>query len=262
MKKKLITMLAMMCVGLFVGCGSDKVVPLNEMDLEKYVTVGDYQNLSVTIDDTSVDQEEWDTLVEQVYMDNVTADNGGITDRAVEDGDTVDIAFEGKLDGVAFDGGTAETYRLTVGSHSFIEGFEEGLLGVMPGETLDLNLTFPDPYTNADLAGQEVVFTVTVHYIVPTDMQDSVVASFGAAEFSNIEELRQYVYDYLDYYAQNDYVVNSQNAILEGFMNICTFQEIPEQMIEEYGSNIRQEMELEAESVGTDADTYTNYYYG
>ena len=87
----------------------------------------------LSVDTVEVDEDEWDTLVNNVYYGNITAENGGIMDRAVETGDTVNIDYEGKKDGVAFDGGTAQGYDLTIGSGNFIAGFEDGLIGVMPG---------------------------------------------------------------------------------------------------------------------------------
>ena len=92
----------------------------------------------------------------------------------VESGDTVNIDFEGKKDGVAFDGGTSQGYNLTIGSGSFIDGFEDGLIGVNVGDTVDLNLTFPEGYQNADLAGQDVVFTVTVNFICASNSSEMV----------------------------------------------------------------------------------------
>lgn len=85
------------------------------------------------------------------------------SDVTVEDGDTAIIDFVGKLNGVAFDGGTASNYELEIGSGSFIDGFEDGLIGVKKGDTVDLNLTFPESYQSTELAGKDVVFTVTVN---------------------------------------------------------------------------------------------------
>ena len=91
---------------------------------------------------------------------------GMIKNRAVKEGDTANIDYVGKKDGVAFQGGTAQGYNLSIGSGTFIPGFEEGLVGVMPGETKDLEISFPEDYGNTELAGQPVVFTVTVNGIV------------------------------------------------------------------------------------------------
>ena len=171
-------------------------------DVEQYVTLGEYKGLQVTVTEPAVDDATLETELESVYFANVTAENGGITDRAVAEGDTINLDYEGKKDGVAFSGGTAAGASLTIGSGQFIAGFEEGLVGVKPGETVDLDLTFPEEYHSADLAGQAVVFTVTVNYIQPTEMEDSVVAGMGIDNVTNLEELKQNVYDEL--YAQYD----------------------------------------------------------
>ena len=89
-----------------------------------------------------------------------------ITDRAVEDGDTVNMDYEGKLDGVAFAGGAAKGAELEAGSQQFVDNFLTKIIGHMPGETFDLEITFPDPYqNNPDLAGKLTIFTVTINYI-------------------------------------------------------------------------------------------------
>ena len=129
---------------LSAGCGSRVDVPLNQMEVERYVTLGDYNNLSVSVAPASVDEEELEQLLRSVYSAHVTAQSGGVTDRPVEQGDTVVMDYEGKKDGVAFDGGTAQNASLTIGSGRFIPGFEDGLIGVMPGETVDLKLYFPE----------------------------------------------------------------------------------------------------------------------
>ena len=135
-------------------------VGIEDLDIDEYITLADYQNMKVSAFKPVVDDAAITEYIDRELL------VGRIMDRAVEEGDVTDIDFVGKKDGVAFDGGTASGYKLTIGSGGFIEGFEDGLIGVMPGETVDLNLTFPDPYQkNPDLAGQEVVFTVTVNGI-------------------------------------------------------------------------------------------------
>ena len=204
MKKKTLGFLAaLLSVCMLAGCGAKDTgdgtgsgsgagtesTALKDMDVDKYVTLGEYKGLAVTVDTVEVDEDEWDSLVNNVYYGNITAENGGITDRAVETGDTVNIDYEGKKDGVAFDGGTAQGYDLTIGSGSFIDGFEDGLIGVMPGETVDLDLSFPEVYpNNPDLAGQPVVFTVTVNYIQPAQdgqLDDEVISNFGIDGVTN-----------------------------------------------------------------------------
>jgi len=226
MKKKTLGLLAaILSVCMLAGCGAKDTgdgtgtstgtgtesTALKDMDVDKYVTLGEYKGLAASVDTVEVDEDEWDTLVNNVYYENITAENGGIMDRAVETGDTVNIDYEGKKDDVAFDGGTAQGYDLTIGSGSFIAGFEDGLIGVMPGETVDLDLTFPENYGNSDLAGQAVVFTVTVNYIQPAqdgEFSDEIISNFGIDGVTNEEELRQYAYDYLNENAQQNYETN------------------------------------------------------
>lgn len=263
MKKKVVSILAiMMAAGMLGGCGSVADKPLKDVDVDKYVTLGEYKGLEVTVDPITVDDSEIDSLVSNAYSSYITAENGGIVDRAVAVGDTANIDYVGKKDDVAFDGGTASGYNLTIGSGQFIDGFEEGLVGVMPGETVDLNLTFPENYHSEDMAGAEVVFTVTVNYIVPTELQDSVVAVMGIEGVSTVEELRQYAYDYLYSNAEANYEVNVQNAVLDGFMANCVFAEIPQDMIDEYRALAESNLTTQAEMYGMTADDLCYYYYG
>lgn len=300
MKKKLVIMLtALMTAGMLAGCGSNNAnqnvtgtetvsagdaqtgstestengdtnssavsdpIVLKDLKVEDYVTLGDYTGLKVNVSPLEVDQEEWDELVNRIYSSNITAESGGIMDRAVADGDTVNISYVGKRDDVAFDGGTANGALLTIGSGQYIEGFEAGLVGVNPGETVDLNLTFPENYGNSELAGADVVFSVTVNFIVPTEMEDEVVAAMAADEFKNVEELKQYVHDYLTAENQDQYNTNVENSILEAFLATCTFQEnLPQDLIAEYKVNIENNVANSAASMGTDAETFVSYYYG
>ena len=294
MKKGLVyLMTAVMAVGLFTACGNKENtqdpgvtatatpdasgtnnegtqtpvanrVVLKDLDAAKYVTLGDYKNIEVTMAGPEVDQEEWDLINAQVYNDFVTAESGGVLDRAVENGDLVNIDYSGKKDGVVFDGGTAAAQQLEIGSGSFIAGFEEGLVGVMPGETVDLNLTFPKVYHNADLAGQAVVFTVTVNFIYPTSesWSDDVVASAENSDFTTVEEMKQYVYDYLEEYNAYYYDINLENAVVEAFINQCEFKDVPEELVQSYRDDFTLTMSNEAAAYGMDVDSLCYYYYG
>ena len=155
----------------------------------------EYKGLALTIAPRAeVTDEQVDELARSVYNDALTAEYG-ITDRAVAVGDKVNINYAGTQDGVAFEGGTADNQSLVIGSGSFIEGFEDGLVGVMPGETVELNLTFPEDYMNADMAGVEVVFTVTVNFIylsADDTMQDEAIAVMSDGEYATIDAFKMY----------------------------------------------------------------------
>ncbi|MDD3251725.1 MAG: trigger factor [Lachnospiraceae bacterium] len=151
--------------------------------------LGEYKGLELTKTPVDVTDEELEARIQSILEAN--PEYVEITDRAAKEGDTVDIDFVGMKDGVAFDGGTSEGYKLELGSGSFIPGFEEGLIGAKTGDELSLNLTFPETYGQADLAGQAVVFDVTVNGI--EEKKDAVLDDNfvqRTSDFSTVDEYR------------------------------------------------------------------------
>jgi trigger factor len=126
------------------------------------VTLGEYKGIEVKKDPVEVTDEEIQQAIDQ---DLAAHEKKVDVDREVKDGDVVNIDYAGTKDGVAFDGGTAKGYDLTIGSNQFIDGFEDGLIGAKKGDKVSLNVTFPENYQNKDLAGKPVVFEVTVNSV-------------------------------------------------------------------------------------------------
>lgn len=261
MKRKLTILLAvLLSAAMMGGCGKESGA-LKDMKVEKYLTLGEYMGLPVQLPSAAVDEAQVEELFRALYLDSVTPEMG-ILDREVVQGDTVNIDYEGKKDGVAFAGGTASGAQLEIGSGSFIAGFEDGLVGAAPGETRDLDLRFPEGYGNAELAGQAVVFTVTVNYIYPTDYKDEVVAALGIADITTVEGLRQFVRDYLETNAQNTYRAKLESTVVDNLIAGCVFQEIPEAVLQRYRNNIQEGMEADSAAQGVDINTYCMYSYG
>ena len=145
------------------GADQAKVEGEPEYKALDYVELGQYKGIEITVSSSVVTEED---IQKQIYADCRL--NGKLvqaTEGTVENGDTVNIDYVGKVDGVEFDGGADKGYDLTIGSGTFIPGFEEGLIGAKAGTTVDVPVTFPENYHNADLAGVEAVFTVTINYI-------------------------------------------------------------------------------------------------
>lgn len=261
MKKKITGILiALLAVGLFAGCGQGREEnALRDLKTDSYVTLCDYENLSINVEPLEVTDPERDLYVMEAYSRFATLENSGITDRAAADGDTVNIDYVGKRDGEAFDGGTASGAFLVLGSDSYIDGFEDGLIGVRPGETVDLDLSFPENYDNRDLAGQAVVFTVTVNYIV--ELRDAVAASMGLENVSTVAELQQYVYDRVYASKEPDYDSSVKNAIMTELFAQCTYGELPEVILENNKAYVRGIVNSAA-AYGLDAETYTNTFFG
>lgn len=250
----------LLAAGLLTGCGQSREEnALRDLETDSYVTLCDYQNLSISVEPLTVTDEERDLSVMEAYSRFSTLENSGITDRAAADGDTVNIDYVGKKDDVAFDGGTASGAFLVLGSGSYIDGFEEGLVGVRPGETVDLDLKFPEGYQNTELAGQAVTFTVTINYIV--ELRDAVAAAMGLENVSTVAELQQYEYDRLYAQKESEYTNKVKNAIMAELFEQCTYGELPNDILESnrtYVSGIVNS----ASAYGLSADDYTNTFFG
>lgn len=205
-------------------------VGLEDLDIDEYVTLNDYKNMKVT----AYKPETTDEDIEQYINSEMLT--GYITDRKVENGDVVNIDYEGKKDGVAFDGGTASGYDLEIGSGSFIEGFEEGLIGVMPGETVDLDLAFPEGYREETLAGQPVVFTVTVNGIAESmeyaDATDADLARFGLS-YETKDALWKAAKAEVEKNAEEVFETSKTSAILNQVLSESTIKSVPEYLVEE-----------------------------
>jgi trigger factor len=205
-------------------------IGLQDLDIDKYVTLNDYKNMKVEVYKPQTQDQD----IEQ-YIDSELL-KGYIKDRAVADGDVANIDYEGKKDGVAFEGGTASGFDLEIGSGSFIPGFEEKLIGVMPGETVDLDLTFPEGYREPSLAGQPVVFTVTVNGIAESisyaDATDADLARLGLS-YESKEALWDAAKAEVEKSAEEAFEASKTSAILNQILSESTIKEIPEYLVEE-----------------------------
>lgn len=152
------------------------------------VTLGEYKGVTVSKADVAVTDEEIDAEIKKAQEQN--AREITVEDRPVQEGDTAVIDYEGFVDGVAFDGGKGSDHPLVIGSHSFIPGFEEGLIGKNAGEECDVNVTFPEEYHSAELAGKAAVFKCTVKAIKTKELPE--VDDEFAAEVSEFETLAEY----------------------------------------------------------------------
>lgn len=161
-----LTLVVFLLSALLTACGKTSNVLFVNTDFDKVMTLAEYKGLEL---DTSSDdfKELFDnTVASDVKSNSLYMEK---TEGTVSEGDIANIDFVGKKDGVAFDGGTAEGYELEIGSGSFIDGFESGLIGAEIGKTVDLNLTFPEDYGKEELNGADVVFTVTVNSVQTTN---------------------------------------------------------------------------------------------
>lgn len=229
---------------------------LSDYTASDYVTLGEYKGAEVNADE----------LLQQ-WIDNALAADAKmveVTGRSVELGDIANIDYEGKMDGTAFEGGTAKGTDLEIGSGSFIEGFEEGVIGMEIGETKDLHLNFPDPYrVNPDLSGAPVVFTVTVNSIAVRELPeltDEYVAGLGLNDYSTVEEYKSYMYDFM--LNQEAFTAQKANIAIEAARENAVFQDMPEGMLNRMYNNLLNTASAYAYMNGMDVGQYTAYVYG
>ena len=162
-----------------------------EVATKPEVTLGEYKGLKVDKVSNRVTAKEVDAKLEEEQKKN--ARTVAVLDRAVQDGDEVVLDFEGFVDGVAFEGGKGENYPLTIGSGAFIPGFEEQLIGVEAEKEVEVNVTFPEEYHSADLAGKAATFKCTVHEIKVKELPE--LDDDFAAEVSEFDTLDEYKAD-------------------------------------------------------------------
>lgn len=227
------------------------------------ITINKYKGLEVEgvtaaeVTDADVESSIQSTLY-TMGTENV------ITDRTVQEGDFVVIDYVGKVDGVAFTGGTADDQTLEIGSDSYIDGFEDGIIGHKTGEVFDINVTFPENYSE-ELGGKDAVFTITldkIYELIVPELTDELVASELSTISTTIEEYREEQKANLETSnqeaAESEFLSKVWNALLEN----CVVEEFPEADLEEMITEIEAQYGTVASMYGVDVDTFIQQYYG
>ena len=205
------------------------------------VELGEYKGITVTKQNTDVSDEEL-----QVTIDSRLEAAAELVevDRPAEEGDTVNIDYVGMKDGEAFDGGTAEGYDLRLGSGRFIDGFEDGLIGAVKGQELSLNLTFPEEYpNNPDLAGQPVVFDVTVNKVQESQapaLDAAFVEEDSDGQFTDVEAWKENLREQLIEQKEQNAQTIKESEVLQALIDGCTFTGIEESVDAVYDQQVSQ----------------------
>jgi trigger factor len=224
-----------------------KFVPRKEMEFTAEVEIlptiklGDYKKLGVKQQKVSVTDGEIDDILTR--MREGMAEKKDVT-RAAKDADEVMIDFVGKKDGVAFDGGTGTDYSLKLGSNTFIPGFEEGIVGKKPGETFDLELTFPEDYHSADLAGATVVFSTTlksVQELVLPELNDEFAKKAGK-DFETLKDLKDDIKRELTAQKDREAGEKLKDELVGALVEVSTVP-TPQILVDDQAKNIEQDMQ-------------------
>ena len=243
---------------LLTGCGSK-----NDASNE-YVTVVGYKGIEVPAveEAAEVTDEDVQSYITSVLEQSATEES--VTDRPVQEGDTATIDFVGKMDGVEFEGGSSEDYPLVIGSDSFIDGFEDSIIGHSIGETFDWNGAFPEDYGNTEYAGKDVTFTITVNAISVSntpELTDEFVQSVST-ESTTVEEYEKEVRAMLEESAAADYDYALQDAVWSAVLEKAEVVKYPEGEVEDLTASLITQYEEMATYYGVDYETFIADYMG
>ncbi len=278
MKKKLLTLLLAGCMVLsMAACGSKETkepstenntteddaqeseteVDTSALGASTLTELGEYKGLTYTAMDTAVTDEEVEQEVQVLLEDSYTKQEAEV---AKEDS-IVNIDYEGKKDGVAFDGGAAQGYEMDLANSGFIDGFAESIVGMKVGETKDCPMTFPEDYHSEDLAGADVVFTITVNECwdpVPAELNDAFAEEQG---YGSVDELYAGIREELEANKKESAENQKKAGLIQLVIDSSTFA-LDDQEVALYADDLKAQYETYASYFGVDLETYVTAMTG
>ena len=229
-----------------------EAMDFTDVDMSKYIKLGEYVGIDVTLTVEMLTNEKYESAVEELLIAEQYHEQ--ITDRAAQEGDTVNVDFKGFMDGVQFEGGTAQDQTVPITENSgYIEGFAEGIIGAKPGETVKVELNFPEDYYE-DLAGKAVTFEITVNYIqgelITPEMNDEFVSKYTDGEYKTVAEFEAYYREKLQEGYEETAKSNAISAMWDKVIELCEVIEYPEQQVNYYYQQQMSQCEYYAQSYG------------
>lgn len=291
MKKKLVTiMLVVSMAAAMTGCGSksadsgaaaenaetkekteytDKsTVSSKDYDFASLVKLPDYKAMEINVDTYTFSDADVDERMNadfEAYVNYADAYDYTVTQKdTIESGDVVNLDYCGKQDGTAFEGGTAKGAHLEIGSNSFIPGFEDGMIGHKVGESFEIPLTFPENYQNAEMAGAEVVFEITVNSIDERKMPkmtDELVAKMGM-EYQTVADYKEYVKNYLQSSCDEQNKTEKEQKIWDAVFAACEVKEAPQELIDDAKGRIALNSQNYADYYGVTVEEFVTQNMG
>ncbi len=250
---------------LTTGCGKKDEKKVAEEMINKYsgyCTLGEYKGIEYTETKTVITQDDVQYQVDMLL--DAYATSTEVTSGVAEDGDTVNIDFLGKVDGEAFAGGSTDGagYELTLGAGTMIDGFEEQIIGHQVGETFDINVTFPEQYTE-ELAGKDAVFTITINTKIEKtypDYNDAFVAAY--TEYDTVAAYEEYLMTTMTENAAESDSNANKTAIMTAVIEASTINEYPQEDMQTLIDDTVEQVEAQAISSGYELADYIVGFYG
>lgn len=262
-------LLLAVAVILLAGCGKKKTTPTPSAGPLVFhpctgkVTIGTYKGLKLASSKVEITEADVDAQIKEFLSmrPNYIKDESK-TDEPIAEGDIVNIDFVGRKDGEEFEGGSSVGYDLEIGSGTFIPGFEDGLIGVKPGETVTVDATFPESYPrNPSLAGARVQFEVTVNYFSKkTDELTDEYVKKNSRAYTNVKDFREFVRQNLKENAQADAEEQAGFDLLDTIVLSSVFDEIAEEDIEYYYQRLITPYQDYAKQYGMELKDFLKLY--
>ena len=228
-----------------------------EVAVRPEVTLGKYKGVQVTKIDTAVTDEEIEKELESEREKN--ARTVSVTDRPAANGDTVVIDYEGFCDGVAFDGGKDENHSLELGSHSFVDTFEDQLVGKNVGDDVEVNVTFPEKYHSADLAGKPALFKVKIHEIRAKELPElNDEFAQDVSECDSLDAFKEEIRGRLTEHKENEAKRAKEDEAIQKIIDKSTM-EIPEAMLDTQCDNMVNEFAQRIMQSGLSLEQYMQF---
>ena len=231
-----------------------------ELHDEESVTLGDYKNLTFSAKEEEVTDAQIETRLKELCAEYPVTIEG----RPAQEGDTANIDYSGTKDGEAFAGGTAEGYDLKLGSGTFIDGFEDGVIGMNVGDEKDLNLKFPDNYGSADLAGQEVVFHVKLNQLkseADSKVDDDLAKRYYNDDTATLDQLKEEVRAELQAEADSQFFNAAGSELLNEVINNSEVTADPD-AVDDMFNQLKNTYSSYASSYGLEFDQFLSMFLG
>lgn len=254
MKKKFAMLLTGVAAAsmMLSGCSGSKGLETDEMTISVYKGV----EITEVAKPGEVTDEEVESAIQATLQTNATPEE--ITDRAVESGDTATIDFTGKIDGTEFEGGSSTDYPLVIGSGTFIEGFEDSVIGHNIGDAYDWQGKFPDDYNNAEYAGKDVVFSITVKGIskqsIP-ELTDEFVKSVSS-ESKTVKEYKEEVKKRIASDNKKNYEDSISQSVWQKVLDNTEIKKYPEKEVKKISDSLVDQYKTTAEYYQQDYETF------
>ncbi len=227
-----------------------------EVALKPAVKLGQYKGIEVEKENTEVTDEEVEKKVDEER--NKNARTVDVTDRPVQNGDIIKLDFDGSVDGVPFEGGKADNYTLTIGSGSFIPGFEEQLIGMNIGEEKDVNVKFPEDYHAEDLKGKDAVFKCKVNAIQVKEVDDADDEFAQDKGFDNMDAYREDIRKNLKQQKEDAAKRTMENKVVEQIVKNAQM-DIPDAMVMDQVKKMQDDFSRRVSSQGISMEQYLQF---